>query len=264
MPRRETVASMLMFFIAILFVVSPAMSQPPEGIAILRQMKEVFEPSRPSLRKVVVSSDFKGYRNQFVVGEARKTFPVGKRRVLVLLEPESVRGNTYLFWEREKQPNFMYVYFPVIRRVREMMPVQLYGNFLGTDFTYADLGFVRLHEHYRLLGEEEHGGIRAYKVEEKFTGEALYYSRIIIWVAADSFLPLRRDYYDAAGRLSKTELFKEVITFNNVPTPLLIRMRDRDGAITDFKVTKVEYDVKIPDDLFDPNLLPKVINSPLW
>jgi hypothetical protein len=67
-----------------------------------------------------------------------------------------------------------------------------------------------------------------------------------------------------SGRLWKTELFKEVVTINHVPTPLLIRMKNRDGASTDFKVTKVEYDVKIPDALFDPNLLPKVINSPLW
>jgi hypothetical protein len=258
------VASILVFLITILFAITPAIAEPPDGITILKQMKEVFEPSRPSLRKVVVTSEFKGYRDQFVVDEARKTFPDGKRRVMVLFKPESVKGNTYLFWEREKQPNFMYIYFPFLRRVREMMPVQLYGHFLGTDFTYADLGFVRLHEHYRLLGEEEHGGIRAYKVEEKFLGEGLYYSRIIIWVAADSFLPLQRDYYDTAGRLWKTELFKEVVTINHVPTPLLIRMKNRDGASTDFKVTKVEYDVKIPDALFDPNLLPKVINSPLW
>ena len=42
------------------------------------------------------------------------------------------------------------------------MPVDIYQRFLGTDFTYADLGFVRLHEMYKLLGEEELNGVQAY------------------------------------------------------------------------------------------------------
>jgi hypothetical protein len=56
-------ASILVFLVTLLFVVTPAMAQPPDGIAILKQMKEVFEPSRPSLRKEVITSDFRGYRD---------------------------------------------------------------------------------------------------------------------------------------------------------------------------------------------------------
>jgi len=261
---RETMASMLVFLITILFAVTPAMSEPPDGITILKQMKKAFEPPRPSARKVVVSSTFKNETVQFVAGQARKTFSDGKRILMVMLGPESVRGNAYLFWEREKQSNLMLAYFPFIRRIREFLPVELYGRFLGTNFTYADLGFVRFHEDYKLLGDEEHAGVRAYKVVEKLPHERLYYSHIYVWVAVDSFLPLQRDYYDTGGRLWKTELFKEVVTINNVPTPLLIQMKDRDGSSTDLKVTEVQYDVKIPDELFNPNLLPKAVESPLW
>jgi hypothetical protein len=49
-----------------------------------------------------------------------------------------------------------------------------------------------------------------------------------------------------------------------MPTPLLIQMKDRDGFSTDLKVTEVKYDVEIPDELFNPNLLSKAVDSPLW
>jgi outer membrane lipoprotein-sorting protein len=261
---------LLGILMVIVFTVTSAIAESPNVTTIVKQMKEVFEPSRPSTRKVVVTSSYKieGIQKnetiQFVAGQARKMFPDGKRIIWIILEPEHARGTAYLFSEREKQPNLIVAYFPFIRRVREFLPVELYDRFLETNFTYADLGFVRLHEHYKLLGEENLGGIHAYKVEERLPHERLYYSHIYIWVAADSFLPLQRNYYDTEGRLWKTELFKEVATINNVPTPLLIEMKDRDGYSTYLKVTEVQYDVKVPDELFNPNLLQKAVDSPLW
>jgi len=262
---------LLAILMAIVFSVTPAIAESPDATTIVKQVKEIFEPLRSSTRKVVVTSTCKiegSQKNesiQFVAGEARKTFPNGKRILLVMLKPQSVKGNTYLFWEPEKQQNFITLFYsPFLRRVREFLPVELYDRFLDTNFTYADVGFVRFHEHYKLLGEEEHAGVHAYKVVEELPHERSYYSHIYIWVAADSFLPLQRDYYDTGGRLWKTELFKEVVTINNVPTPLLIQMKDRDGFSTDLKVTEVKYDVEIPDELFNPNLLSKAVDSPLW
>lgn len=157
------------------------------------------------------------------------------------------------------------MYIPAIRRTRQLLDVEAYDHFVGTEFTDADLAFIRLHEHYRLLGKEDHAGVPAYKVEEKMPQERLYYSRIVIWVAKDSFLPLRRDYYDIAGRLWKTELIKDISVIDNVPIPLRIVMKDvQEGSSTELEVSMVIYNAEIPDEVFDPKLLPKVVNLPLW
>jgi len=255
---------LLAIIITFLIMVTPGSAAVPDMTTILRQMKQVLEPTNSSTRRVVISSSFQNQTDQFVAAQARKMFPDGKRILWVMLEPESVRGTTYLFWERQKLPNVTLAYFPFIRRVREFLPVESYGRFFGTDFTFADLGFVRVHNNYKFWGKEEFGGIPAYKVEERFPEERLFYSRILIWLAADSFLPLQREYYDLKGRLWKTEFFKEVVKINTIATPLLIQMKDRDGYSTDLKVTEVQYDVKIPDDLFNPDQLPQAINYPVW
>jgi hypothetical protein len=258
---------MTAFIVALVLAAIPVTvaAAPPDVMTIVKHMKEVFEPVRPSTRKVVISMDAEGEKTQWVAGQARKELPDGKRMVMVMLEPESVRGIAYVVVEPNNKPSTLWAYLPAVRRVRGLRPVDAYEHFLGTDFTYADLGFVRLHEHYRLLGEEEHTGVRAYKVEEQVPQERAYYSRIITWVAADSFLPLQRDYYDVAGELWKTELFDQVSIIDGVPTPLRIRMNDvQEHSSTELNVSEVRYGVDIPDAVFDSERLPQVVAHSLW
>lgn len=268
-------ALILAIIITVVLSVCPAIAEPqktiavaesPSGIVCVTKMKDAFEPTRSSLRRLVVSlTNEEGEKTQYIAGYAYKKFPDGKRMVMIMLEPKDIRGFTYLFWERENRPA-MWIYIPTIRRVRELKPVQASESFLGTDFTYSDIGLVSLPKECELVEVTDHAGVKAYKVEEKVLGElGLFYSRMITWIAMDSFLPLQRDYYDDAGRLWKTELFKEVTTIDKVPTPLLIEMKDlQAGYVTDLKITNVVYDVNIPDEIFDPKLLPKVVNLPLW
>ncbi|HJY84246.1 MAG TPA: outer membrane lipoprotein-sorting protein [Candidatus Binatia bacterium] len=259
---------MTALIVALFLAVTPAVvaAAPPDVMTIVRQMKEVFEPARPSTRKVVISMSAEGEKIQWVAGQARKEFPDGKRMVMVMLDPPGVRGMAYLIAEPKNKPTRIWAYSPAIRRVRSLVPVDAYEHFLGTDFTYADLGFVRLHEKYRLLGEEDHAGVHAYKVEEQVPQERAYYSRLITWVAVDSMLPLQRDYYDGAGELWKTEIFEQVSVIDGVPTPLRIRMNDvQEHSGTELNVSEVRYGVDIPPDaVFDPKRLPQVATHSLW
>jgi len=259
--------------ITIALAVTPAMSQsseaiavsaPPNGMVCITKMKGVIELARSTLRRVVISTtDDLGQKVQFTAGAAYKNFPDGKKMVLTMLEPESIRGMTYLFWDRKNQAN-TWVYMPTIRRVLEITPLQGYQPFLGTEFTVSDIGFISVPEACELVKVEEHAGIRAYKVEEKVL-DGVYYSRIIIWIATDSFLPLQRDYYDKAGKLWMTDLFKEVTTIDGIPMPLLVERKDlQRGFTTTVRITNVATDVNIPDELFHTDQLSKAANSPLW
>ncbi len=157
------------------------------------------------------------------------------------------------------------MYLPVLRRVREIMPIGAYEDFLGTDFTYGDLDLVNLPDRKsQFLGMEKHAGMWAYKVQE-IPQQPWYYSRIISWVAADSFLPLERDYYAPSKKLWRIERFGEIKRINGVPTPLGIRMEDlQGGSSSTIAVSDVCYDTNVPDTLFDPARLSEAVASPVW
>ncbi len=236
-----------------------------DAMAILKRMKELLEPEGPSLRRVVFSMSAEGETVQKVAGMAVKNFPDGKRMLLVMLAPDDVKGVAFLIHEMANKTDVMWVYFPIIRRVREIKSIDQNEHFLGTDFTYADLGFINLHEHYKLLGTEEHNGVRAYKVEEKAPQEPLYFSKVITWISTKSQLPIERDYYDPAGERIKTERFKDVTVVDGVPTALRIVMKDEgQGFITVLDIREVDYEGDLPDELFKPENLSHIASHGIW
>lgn len=247
-------------------LITPVPVMPLDAMSIVDQMKAVFEPTRPSVRKmeITVSSDAGHKQAHWIAGVARKQLPDGKRNLIVMLEPQDIRGNALLIWERGEQQDTMWVYTPAIQRVRGIFPVDAYERFLRTDFTYADLGFVSRRGAYRLLGEEDHAGVRAYKLEE-VPKESWYYSRVITWVTTETLLPLQRDYYDLAGQLWKTEYFDQVTVIDGSPTPLRVRMHDmQQDTTTLLQMSEVTYNVELPDEMFDPQRLRATVASPVW
>src|SRR5205814_4580541 len=179
---------------------------------------------------------------QWIAGQARKKTPDGSRALTVMLGPEAVRGLAILVQERGKEPDRQWVYVPAIRRVRELVPVESYQSFLNTDFTYADLGFVPRDGSYKLLGAETRDGTRTTKVET-VPRDRWYYSRIVTWVADDSSLPVRREFYDPAGLLWRIETWSEVTRVDGTPIPLRVRMEDvRQGGGTELRVSDVLWD----------------------
>ena len=247
---------------------SPVAAQaPPDAKTLVKQMKEAFEPARPSTRKVIVSVTDLGQTLQFEGRVARKQLPDGKRQVIVMTAPLDVRGTAMMIVEPKdpSKPSVMWLYSPVIRRVRKLVPIEAYDHFLDTDFTYADLGYVRLHDRYKLLGEADVKGVKAYKVEEKIPREEWYYSRVITYITAGNKLPLQRDYYDPAGALWKTEVFNRITDIDGVPTVLHAEMKDVQAqTATELTISEVRYDVDVPDAIFDPMKLGQLADHPLW
>ncbi len=254
--------------VGLMVAASPAVAQPPSNVkAIVQKMKEAFEPVRPSVRTLTFTVSELGESQKFVAGQARKQLQDGKRMATVLLQPADLRGTAFLVSEPKDptKPTAVWIYVPAIRRVRKVLPIDAYEHFLGTDFTYADLGFVRQHTNYRLLATEQHAGTKAYKVEEKLPADQYYYSRIVMWIAQNTMLPLERDYYDPTGMLWKREVFDSVTTIDDAPTVLHVQMTDLEvNSSTNMNVSQVQYDVQVPDALFEPQHLPQLADDPVW
>lgn len=257
--------SIIVSFFFTLFSSPSLRAGPPDVMTIVHEMQEVFEPERPRVRKIEITvSGESRLETRWVARKATKVFPDGKRTLLVLLDPHDVRGNAVLIQEQKGKYDVRWVYVPVVRRVRKLLPVSGYEPFLNTDFTYADLGFVDYSGDYRLLGQESLGGKEAYKLE--FSPQnRWYYSRIVSWVSKDTHLPLKRDYFDLGGHLWKEQTLEKVTVIEGIPTPLRIVMKDvQNGTRSVFEVSEVRYDLDLPDGLFDPQALSRAAEAPFW
>jgi outer membrane lipoprotein-sorting protein len=242
-------------------------AEAPDANTVLMNMKEVFEPARPSTRTLTFTDKAVGESQKLVAHQARKAKADGKWMATVMLQPPEARGVAFLVNEPKDptQGTVVWMYMPFLRRVRKVVGIGSYEHFLGTDFTYADLGFVRAHKNYKLLGTKQHAGTNAYELQEKPPGADSFYSRIVLWIAQNNMLPLERDYYDPAGVLWRTEIFDSATVINGVPTILHVQMKDLEGKIsTDLNVSDINYDVEVPDSIFDPDRLPALADDKLW
>src|SRR5207244_3426527 len=79
---------------------------------------------------------------------------------------------------------------------------------------------------YKLLGTEDRGGSKAYKIQEipLAPHAKWYYSRIVTWIAVDSSLPIERDFYDPSNTLWKIERFEQASDVDGVSTPFRERI----------------------------------------
>jgi outer membrane lipoprotein-sorting protein len=263
---KQRIVALLLVVVGLVLPVPAARAAAPDAAGIAKKMKAALEPDRSSTRKltiVIASSDNEG-PTQWVAGQARKRLADGSRILTALLSPDDAKGIAFVIQERTGKPDFQWLYLPTVRRVRKIVPLGAYQTFLSTDFTFGDLGFVSMNSTYKLLGTETHADVWCYKLEET-PKQQWNYSRVVSWVAAGTFLPVERDFYDPAKQLWKVERYDQVTQEQGIPTPMRIVMQDvQEKTSSTINVSDVHYDVDLPDTLFDPIGLKGAAGAAVW
>jgi len=235
---------------------------------ILRRVKSALESSEPSIRAVNITlSSVTGTDKQWRALQAWKALPSGlNRMVMVMTDPPEVRGSAVMIQERRDAADVQWVWLPAVGRVRKLLPIGRFEGFLGTDFTYADLGFLSFRGH--VLDEVEStsvSGVDAYLVRERINDEPWYYSRIETLVDKKDLGPIERRFFDQAGDLWKRELFEKVEPQGGIPTIFTLQMNDELAHTSStVEYEKVRYRDDIPESVFDPERLPLLLKDPIW
>jgi outer membrane lipoprotein-sorting protein len=237
----------------------------PDVATIVSRMKQAVEPPRSSVRRMKLAVTQEGSTKEVLLGQARGTLAEANHILTVVLAPAELRGTAWLVQEgAASNDNKQWIYVPAIGRVRTVVSPEAFSAFLNSDFTYSDLGFTPLGSAYSLLGEDETGGVRSFRIQA-VPQQRWYYARIVTRVAADSFLPIEREFHDPANQLWKVERFQGVATVNGVPTVLAISMDDTQAkSRTTITVTDLEYGARIPDALLQPKGMPEAAKASLW
>jgi outer membrane lipoprotein-sorting protein len=237
-------------------------AEPPalDAATIIARMRAALDPAPSSTRiwRITLSAPPGVIPRVVEAAQARGKIGSDARVLTVVSSPPQLRGTAFML---DKDDQVRWIYAPAIERVRQLTPVLQGEAFLHSDFSYGDLGFVSTGASYTLIGKGTRLGTPVYQIEE-VPSAPWYYSRIWTWVDADTWLPLRREFYAPGGTLWKIETFDDVQRIDGYPTPLRIHMEDVLGkSSTEIRVSDVRYGAVIPDGLFDPSELPRALAS---
>lgn len=240
-----------------------AAADPPDVATLIGRIKTAMEPAKSSLRQIDLAiSGEDGGTTQWSLAQARKVID-GQGRILnVLLAPASSRGIASLMVDGEPAETLVWV--PSIRRVRTLFPRDGYEAFLGSDFTYFDVGFVRRQDKYSYLGEEQRNGRAAWRVQQ-VPASSWFYSQIVSWIDQEHLLPIERDFFSPAGDLWKVQTFENVVVIDGQPAALRVVMDDRQtGGKSVMMVSNLRFGVELPDSIFERRGLARAAEAPVW
>ena len=89
------------------------------------------------------------------------------KSLIRFLKPAEVKGTSLLMWEyRGGKDDDQWLYLPAMQKVKRIVAREKSSEFMGSDFTYEDMGGRNIDEDsYKLLEEEELFGENCYRVE---------------------------------------------------------------------------------------------------
>ncbi len=182
-----------------------------------------------------------------------KDYGRDKKSVMIFNEPADVRGTCFLSWEyddpdREKDK---WLYMPAMRKTRRISGASKNEYFMGTDFTFDDMGKRNVEKDtHTLLGEERVMDHDCWRVRSVPVDKDDLYTERIIWVSKDAHMTIKAEYFDKDG-LVKTYMAREFGLQDGFWTLYESEMDNVSRSHrTVMRMADVRYDTGVDDSLF--------------
>lgn len=129
----------------------------------------------------------------------------GDRSLFVFDRPRNVKGTGFLVHAHKAGPDDQWLYLPALKRVKRISSSKQSGSFMGSEFSYEDMGAVEVEKfEHRRLREEACGKLECVVLERVPLSRDSGYSRQTIWLDREELRTQRIRYFDRREKLLKT------------------------------------------------------------
>jgi outer membrane lipoprotein-sorting protein len=180
-----------------------------------------------------------------------RSYSIGdKKSFTEYLSPPREQGTKML-----KLENQLWIYSLSTDRTIQISGHMLRQSVMGSDLSYEDMMEDRkLTDIYNasVIGTEEIDGRVNWVLELKAKVEDVAYARRKVWIDKERFVPVKEELYAKSGQLLKRSTLSDVVRIEGRWFPTTIVYKDilKEGDGTEFKVTSIKFDQKIPDYIF--------------
>lgn len=244
---------MIAMAIALSPIPTALMAQTPDATAIINK---VDANMNPTTNIIVSDMVIHGRRGERTIQS--KSYTEGtKQSFTEYLAPAREKGTKML-----KLDDRLWIYSPSTDRTIQLSGHMLRQSVMGSDLSYEDMMEERkLTEMYtaKVTGEEVIDGRKTWVVQLDAKVEDLAYAKRTMWVDQERFVPLKEELFAKSGQLLKKTTMSDVKQFGKRWYPTKINYKDmlKDGQGTDFIATDIQFDVPIPETMFNKAMLRK-------
>lgn len=129
----------------------------------------------------------------------------GERTLFVFDRPADVKGTAFLIHSHKDKPDQQWLYLPALKRVKGISSSNQSGSFMGSEFSYEDLGTTEVEKFsYRYLRTEPCGDLNCYLSERIPTNKDSGYSKQLVWLDQEELRTIKVEYFDRRESHLKT------------------------------------------------------------
>jgi len=234
-------------------------AQGPTGSEIIRKVNDILAPktSHGISRMTITTSS--GQERTFL--SESWSGNKGEKNLVRYLEPRRVKDQAVLMLN---DADDIWMFFPRTRRVRKLASHAKKQKMQSSDFSYEDMGggdgfiteFSARRQADETWAEQTCHVVELTRLPESDSS----YSRVVIRVRRDDFMPLTIDYFHEKDpqRHEKQLILSDIRIIDGIPTAMRAVMHNRnDNTRTVLEMVSVEYNRDIPDSLFTERELKK-------
>ena len=220
-------------------------------------MTNVFQRPQPADMEGSLTMTMENSRGSQRVRSVRQyvaRFNDVEKKLLFFTAPADVRGTAFMNWTYDDpaRSDDQWIYLPALRQVRRISAERKNDSFMGSDFTYEDLGERHPgQDTHRVTGTETIDGRTVHVVESVLAEGTSAYSRTVSWVAEDIWIGLRREFYDRAGNHIKTlevDEYRQIAGFWTINGMTMTTIGS--GHSTTMELSDLEFNTGIAENTF--------------
>ena len=205
-----------------------------------------------------MSSDNRVFESSMTIHGSRtsrtitsRTYSEGdKQSFTEYLSPAREQGTKMLKLEKQ-----LWIYSPSTDRTIQISGHMLRQSVMGSDLSYEDMMDDRkLTDVYssKVIGDQVIDGRKTILLElTAKVPDVAYFSRKV-WIDSERFVPLKEELHAKSGQILKQTTLSDVRQIEGRWFPMTITYKDmmKQGGGTEFKITAIKFNQKIPEYIF--------------
>lgn len=209
---------------------------------------ELFDRRGRSRERALTMLSLRGRDNP----GAAKSAPEGDRLLLRFTYPNDIRGTGFLVWEHPAAEDERFLYLPALKRVRRIAGSEAQESFVGSDFTYEDIGGREFDEYtYRIVEENASwtppgGGPPrpAWTLESRRKDASAEFPRVVSTVLKDTFVVAGADIFNRRNEKQKVYTVRRLEQVEGIWTVMDAQMVNTlENTRTDLTIREADYNV---------------------
>jgi outer membrane lipoprotein-sorting protein len=233
---------------------------PVDSREIMVKSREQARLASLEAKTTLEINDGKGNQRIRETRMVSKIFPDGsEKRTILFLSPADVRGTGILIWDYEGKEDNMWIFLPALRKSRKIVSSEKSKNFMGSEFSNADLAadnigdFTYQSEGTETLGDQLCWKIRVSPANDKVAGEYGLSSKIT-WISQKDLMPRKTVFYDTKGEAWKEVSFSGISLLDAKANKYFITGMEvknlRNGRFSKMTMTGIKYNPSVGEEVF--------------